>query len=391
MCHNLKSDRVKIGFISQFSPDDRRASSGTNYKMVEQFKKWGEVKWIPLKYTLAGRCLIKLGSIIQKYSSINLLVPMTEFAARVMYRKYKQKDLLDYDVLVAFFCSNYYYNFPKNMPPVVYFSDATFPAMLGYYSDFSNLPNFNIRMGIEIEKKCMMRISQGVFSSNWAYESAIRDLGLDRDRANVVEFGANIDDCNISYKAQTGNYHRNYVNILFLGVEWERKGGGIAVETVEWLNNNGVNAKLQIVGINKEDSIEGKHIVNHGFLNKNKPNDYQKLVDIISTCDCMLLPTIAECAGIAFAEASAFGLPSFTHDTGGVSNYVISGINGYLLPIGCKGEGFGRKILECIKNGELYKMKSLSRKLYEEKLNWDTWGNRVRSIVLTAIENRKTV
>lgn len=43
----------------------------------------------------------------------------------------------------------------------------------------------------------------------------------------------------------------------------------------------------------------------------------------------LLLPTIAECAGIVFAEASGYGIPSITYDTGGVGTYVIDGINGF--------------------------------------------------------------
>ena len=53
----------------------------------------------------------------------------------------------------------------------------------------------------------------------------------------------------------------------------------------------------------------------------------------MSSSDILLLPTQAECAGIVFVEASAYSMPIFTHDTGGISNYVINGINGYRLPL----------------------------------------------------------
>ena len=40
---------IKIGYVSQFAPNDRRASSGTNYKVAEQLSKYGEIIWLPIK------------------------------------------------------------------------------------------------------------------------------------------------------------------------------------------------------------------------------------------------------------------------------------------------------------------------------------------------------
>ena len=41
--------RIKIGFLSEFNPEDKKAASGTNFKMFEQLKKMGEIQWIPIK------------------------------------------------------------------------------------------------------------------------------------------------------------------------------------------------------------------------------------------------------------------------------------------------------------------------------------------------------
>ena len=80
-----------------------------------------------------------------------------------------------------------------------------------------------------------------------------------------------------------------------------------------------------------------------GFLNKNNEEEYQRVIQIISSSDILILPTKAECAGIVFAEASAYGLPIFTYDTGGVGNYVINGVNGYRLPLKDNASEFAEK------------------------------------------------
>ncbi|TSA49979.1 MAG: glycosyltransferase [Sphingobacteriales bacterium] len=40
-----------------------------------------------------------------------------------------------------------------------------------------------------------------------------------------------------------------------------------------------------------------------------------------------MVPSRAECYGIVFAEASSYGLPSVSTDTGGVSAVVKEGVN----------------------------------------------------------------
>ena len=105
------------------------------------------------------------------------------------------------------------------------------------------------------------------------------------------------------------------------------------------------------------------------------------MVSIIEKCHCLLLPTIAECSAIAFSESSANGLPIFSHDTGGVRNYVEDGRNGYLLPLGSTGTDFGKKIKECLESGELEQMSKTAKNVYREKLNWKTWGEKVGKII----------
>lgn len=230
----------------------------------------------------------------------------------------------------------------------------------------------------------MDKTSAIVLSSNWAASSAISDLQQDESKIKVVEFGANIDDQDIMF---TERKVKDMVQVLFVGVDWVRKGGEIAVETVKWLNDNGVPSKLHIVGITElPDKFKSlSWIENHGFLNKNVPQQYSKLIKLYNMAHCLLLPTMAECAGIAFAEASAYGLPTFTHDTGGISNYIYNGKNGYMLPLGSTGADFGSKIKEALTSGELEKMSVEAHYFYRTQLNWNTWGEKVKSIIETLI------
>lgn len=171
-------------------------------------------------------------------------------------------------------------------------------------------------------------------------------------------------------------------------MDWERKGGDIALKTCKLLNDNGIKTTLHIVGIKNLDDEVAKlpFVDNIGFLNKNVPQEYKQLLNIISSCHCLLLPTKAECAGIAFSEASAFGLPILTYNTGGISNYVIDGENGYALPVNSTKLDFYRKIEYCLKTGILKEMSIKGLSLYRKKLNWDHFGEEVYNLIKSLLK-----
>ena len=197
--------------------------------------------------------------------------------------------------------------------------------------------------------------------------------------ATVPEFGANITTQSFKkYPKKDKTLH-----ILFLGIDWQRKGGDIAIETCRILNNQGIKSMIHIIGpVEVPESCKNiPYIEFIGFLNKNNQCDYERIIQYMSSSDILLLPTQAECAGIVFVEASAYSMPIFTYDTGGISNYVINGINGYRLPLKSDSYEFASKIENCIKSGELSLMQEYAANLYKEKLNWAHWSKRFKKII----------
>lgn len=63
---------MRIGFISGSSPDDRRASSGTNYKVAQALGKIGELCWIPVKTPQYYRCMELAAKALAKLCGKNL-------------------------------------------------------------------------------------------------------------------------------------------------------------------------------------------------------------------------------------------------------------------------------------------------------------------------------
>lgn len=150
------------------------------------------------------------------------------------------ENLQQCDVIFAPFCSEALYSL-KTDKPIIYLSDATFSIMVDYY--FKGLSKYAINQGNQVEQKAMDKATEIIVSSQWAANSVINDYHQDPSKVHVIEFGANIDDKDIIEKKFV---YEGHLHLLFLGVDWKRKGGQIAVDACKWLNENGVHATLPL-------------------------------------------------------------------------------------------------------------------------------------------------
>ncbi len=374
------------GYISMANPfEDRLAWSGLIFKIREAIENAGvEVKWIPFNDRRRNRFL---DFILRKCSNHQLITGHTPWSARNKARSIDRSLFKDCDFL---FVPNGSEIIPyiDTRLPIITNGDATYHVMLDYY--YHDVSWLQAKLGEAGERKAVSRADVVCKASHWAVDSVIRDYGGHPDHTYVLEFGANIDESDISPIAPyTGE---GCLNILFSGVDWERKGGDLAVQTVECLIASGVNAKLMICGISQlPAACQSKDfIIHYGFLNKNNPVDYQTYREAFASAHIFLLPTKAECAGVVFSEASAFGLPIYTHDTGGISDYVINDVNGYRLPLGSRAEDFARKIQETLSPETQQRLHHGGMGLYKTKLNWNSWSQQFRAILEKEILKHNT-
>lgn len=378
---------MKIGFASRLNPLDKRSWSGTTYYTYQQIKKNYDVEVFNYKWTWRVREWLTM----QKSLNRKLFKKQTAVEFLKSYAKYfskqLEKDLKKRPVDVLFVsASSQVIAYLETDIPIIYMTDATFQQLQGYYPYFSNLAAYNIRQGIELDKRAFQKAAHCMLASEWNKDSAVNDYAIDVNKISVIPCGANLDtipaisDLNLNASGQC--------RLLFLGVEWDRKGGDIALETFRILKQKGMNPQLQIIGCvpppdSYRDDLSGETgITVIPFLDKNNPEDFQQLQKIFFQTDFLLLPTRAECAGVVFSESSAYGIPSITTNTGGVSTYVMDGVNGYALPFEAGAEAYAQKIGQLVSDQPaMQNLKLSGRKYYEEKLNWDHWGQQFQQIV----------
>ena len=368
--------KITIGFLSDVPVTDKKAWSGTVWKLYESIGRQFDVLYIPVRKSWLCGILEKTFRKFAEFSGKHCT--HLDFVSR-SFAKHVDRSLME-KVDLLFARESMVIAHLRTEKPVIYFSDATFDALYGYYPSYSNLFSFNIRQARTIERLSLEKCSCFIASSDWAAESAIRDYGVPESKVRVLEFGPNIDEKDLTVSSRING---DALNILFSGVDWVRKGGDVAVECCECLNDMGIRSILHIVGIRDlpPEYSSKDFIVNYGFLNKNEEAEYRKYVEILKLADIFLLPTNAECSAIVLCEASAMKVPAFTYDTGGVGNYVKSGVNGYRLAPGSSGKQFAEKIAEVLRSGELDSLKAGCETMYRGKLNWSRWSDGFRDIV----------
>jgi glycosyltransferase involved in cell wall biosynthesis len=343
-----------------------------------------EVQWIGNRHlSFWLRCLIRLQTAFEQisgkkrgYSHFNKW--HCKLKAKYVERKLKNSG---FDFI---FSSNSpdYVAYLNTDIPIIYSRDTTFELFVDYYPTFFGLKKKEIEEGNEIERLAIQKSAKIIYSSEWAARSAIDFYGADKSKVVVLHFGANL-----IYEPGFSNIHAaaaqgEVCNLLFVGVEWKRKGGEVAYRTFKRLKSEGFNCKLFVVGCKMKASKGDPDVEHYPFLNKNRLEEFHKLYEIYSKSHFLLLPTIADCTPIVFSEAAAFGIPVITTDTGGNSSVVHQGVNGYLVPVESDETFYAEIVKTVFSNKKLYaSLRRKSRNEFDRRLSWKIWINEVNKLL----------
>jgi glycosyltransferase involved in cell wall biosynthesis len=266
----------------------------------------------------------------------------------------------------------------KTECPIVYFSDATFASLVDYYPEFSNLSQRAIRRWNRIEANALEKAKIILLPSQWAADTAVINYKIDPAKIFVVPIGANINSPPV-VSFESGDWF-NVCRLLFVGVEWERKGGDLVLAVLVELLRRGVRAELHIVGCNPPAGRSHPLMYSYGFLSKTSAS--QRLADLFSHATFLIVPSRQEAYGIVFAEASAFGTPSLATRTGGIPGVVQQEVNGFLFGLDAVASDYADKICEVWGNQAAYMaVRRSSHQYFLDALNWTVWGDRVEEII----------
>jgi glycosyltransferase involved in cell wall biosynthesis len=268
--------------------------------------------------------------------------------------------------------------------PVAMWTDAGFVALRTAYDEFDprGISRWAAHDGEEIDRRVATNGTLQVFASEWGAKVNAEVFGnRGGSKPHVIPYGANFE-CEPCPTALSDRRASSTLRLLFVGVDWSRKGADKACAVAADLKKRGHPVSLHIVGCTPPNGVTlGDEVVIEGFISKATSEGRAKLDTLYRQSHFLIVPTMAEAYGLVFAEASAYGLPSLSHRIGGVPTIVRDGVNGQLFDFDVPVGRWADWIEENYDAERYCLLAEASRQLYETRLNWRVAGAAMKSLL----------
>ncbi|MEO0363378.1 MAG: glycosyltransferase family 4 protein [Pseudomonadota bacterium] len=340
---------MKIGFLCKHNPYDRNAFSGTPFYALKALRA---AKGVEVE-VLGGH---------RPPSPLRRIAAKLRAPAAVAPEDVKTEGL---DWIVTLVSSELIEPVAaRGAVPIVHVTDAT----PGFLRDFYKWDVDPARDAVE--GRALGAAGLAAYSSSFMAERAAREFPEVEGKTAAIPFGVNLDDLPA---APPPKPPRSPLRLLFVGKNWERKGGAVALDAVVSLRREGIDARLDVVGCDPEEARAADGVEVHPFLDKNDPADAAKLTSLFRDAHFFLLPTKADCTPMVVAEANAYGAPVLITETGGIGSLMRPGANGEMLTPGASGADYAERIKALAGDG-YDGLSASSHAHFRERLNWDAWA-----------------
>ncbi|MEO1100149.1 MAG: glycosyltransferase family 4 protein [Bacteroidota bacterium] len=239
-----------------------------------------------------------------------------------------------------------------------------------------------------MEKLAIQKSEFAIYSSHWAAQTAIDYYHADPAKVRVIPFGANIESnfTHSDIKELIDARPSTVCKLLFIGVDWFRKGGDKALEVAKALNLAGLQTELTLVGCGPDQELPLPGFVKSlGYISKFTQAGQDKVSQLIAESHFLILPTLADCSPIVLCEANAFGVPCLTTNVGGIPTIIHPGSNGQMFDATSSSDSYCDYITHLFSNYSLYKELALSSfEEYKTRLNWAQAGTLLKDLLIQA-------
>jgi len=227
-----------------------------------------------------------------------------------------------------------------------------------------NLDKSNIKNGLAYEKKLYDRLDLIFPMSNWLGQSFVKDFKCDPSK--VIPVGAGI---NLNKIIDVGKKDYSNPNILFVGIEFKRKGGEVVLEAFRKVRREIPGATLTIIGPELTNLPDG--VLSLGRILKNTADGERQICEAYANASLFVMPSFYEPFGIVFAEAMAHKLPCIGADSCAMPEIIENGKTGFIIPIGGS-KVLADRMLDLLKNeSQMREYGEAGYQRYLENYTWD--------------------
>ncbi|MEI6043202.1 MAG: glycosyltransferase family 4 protein [Chloroflexota bacterium] len=199
------------------------------------------------------------------------------------------------------------------------------------YNELGDSPGLKSRAKYAVNKRLFKSANLIVGWSDWVRRSLIEDYEIEERKIAVIPPGVDLNRWTLANSAPLNSAEGtpHLPRLLFCGGDWERKGGPLLLD---WFKRYGREVcELHLVTRHKFTDSEKKGVGSNLFIYNNLNSNDPALIELYHRADLFVLPTRAECFGIALVEAMAMGLPVITTTIAAAAEIVQDGVNGFLI------------------------------------------------------------
>jgi alpha-maltose-1-phosphate synthase len=197
-----------------------------------------------------------------------------------------------------------------------------------------------------------------------ARDSLSADYGVEGSRISVVGGGLPYDN------PPTPQQLTDEPSIVFVGRDFERKGGRVLLEAFDLVQKRVPGATLRIVGAARDLDLPG--VTGYG-----KVRDRRELANLYRRARAFCLPSLYEPYGLVLIEAMAHGIPCVGSAVQSIPEILDEGRAGLLVPPGDAGE-LADALIRLLTDDELAgSLASNGPRWVAESLTWDHVAARI--------------
>lgn len=211
-----------------------------------------------------------------------------------------------------------------------------------------------------LEKEIYENATQVFVMSANIKDSLVNQYGIKEDKIRLVYVGSNTI---ITDEVNRDKYSNK--NILFVGKDWERKGGPLLAEAFKIVQQSIPDASLTILGCSPNIKMHNCHVLGKVPLDE--------VARCYKQATVFCLPTKREPFGVVFIEAMLNRLAIVTNTVGATPELVINSENGYRLNFNA--EEYAQVLIKLLNDPALCEqLGNRSYTLAKQTYTWDNVG-----------------
>ncbi len=334
--------------------------------IVVDVKDYAKRSRLTAAYNLAGEVATFGPSVLRSRSDLHAFFFRTPFMFRLINKMLRQEFGSMGAELDFVFQTQGIFDARINATPGLIYTDYTFLNNLDFPDHDPRL--FHSKTFLRYEYDLYRNADAVATTGSHVERTLLERYGCSPSRVKTVHIGANVSIVPVS--TDLARYRAKHV--LFVGVEWERKGGPALIEGFRRAAMSHPDARLSIVGCTPPISDPQVNVV--GSVRRDQMPAHYEAASVF----CM--PSVIEPLGIAAVEASLFRLPVVATRIDGFFETVTDGETGILVPLNDP-PAIAAALCHLFEHPEQARRMGIAG--YERnrtRFNWDEVGRRLRAM-----------